>query len=83
MEVITSVLGGVVIAVISGVTGKALNSKDSVDCHQCTERRMSCQALLTEKIDSGHSLLTQKLDTVTDKVDILTKAVNSKIFGIM
>lgn len=68
---VDTILGGVVIAVISGVLGKSLGANNSVKNSICTERQISCQKLITEKIDN-----------LGEKVDSLTKAVNHKLLGI-
>jgi len=66
-----TILGGILIAVVSGVIGKSLGDNDSIKQPVCTERQHACQSLLIEKIDN-----------VTHKVDILTKIVNNKLLGI-
>ena len=67
---VETILGGVVIAVISGVIGKSIGANNSVKNPTCTERQRSCQSLITEKIDN-----------LGEKVDSLTKAVNHKLLG--
>ena len=71
MEPATTVLGGIVIAIISGAVGKTIGTNNNVKKSQCHERQVSCQ-----------SLLGQKIENLADKVEILTKAVNSKLLGI-
>ena len=71
MEPVTSVLGGLVIALVAGVAGNTIGSNNSVKQSTCSERQHSCQSLLIEKIGN-----------VEEKVDALTKAVNSKLFSL-
>ena len=71
MESVSTVLGGIVIAVISGVAGKAIGTNNNIKSPLCSERQLACQMLITEKIDN-----------IVEKVEALTKAVNSKLLGI-
>lgn len=71
MEPATSILGGIVISLISGVVGKTIGENGKVKLLTCDERQRACQALLLEKIEH-----------LSDKVDTLTKAVNDKVFGV-
>jgi len=71
MELATTVLGGLFIAVVSGVIGKSIGTNDNVKASICSERQHACQNLVTEKIDN-----------LADRVEELTKAVNSKLLGI-
>lgn len=71
MEPVTSVLGGVVIALVSGAVGKMWGANGAVKRSSCDERQHACQALILEK-----------LGNINSKVDALTKAVNDKIFGL-
>jgi len=71
MEPVTSVLGGLVIALVAGVAGKAIGSNDNIKQSTCSERQHACQSLLIEKIDN-----------VEEKLDNLTKAVNTKLYSI-
>ncbi len=71
MEQTVVVLGGIVVALVSGIIGKGLEAKNSVKKMNCGVYRDSCQRLLTEKIDN-----------LSGKVDALTTMVNSKILGI-
>jgi len=71
MELVTTVLGGIVIAVVSGTVGKGIGTNDNVKASTCLERRTACDSLVTEKIDH-----------LARKVDELTKAVNSKLLGM-
>ena len=68
---IETVLGGLVIALVAGAVGKALGTNNNVKGTTCTERQHACQSLIIEKIDN-----------LGDKVETLTKTVNSKILGI-
>ena len=71
MEPTTTILGGIVIAVVSGAVGKACGTNNNVKAPTCTERQHACQELINEKIDN-----------LGDKIDVLTRAVNSKLLGI-
>lgn len=65
------ILGGIIIALVSGMIGKFIGDYTSVRKDSCIQLRSSCQALLIEKIKN-----------LEDKVDGLTKAVNNKIFCV-
>ena len=67
---IDTILGGVVIAVISGVVGKTIGEKHTIKESVCSQFRDSCQKLLVEKIDN-----------VGEKIDALTSVVNNKLLG--
>lgn len=71
MEPATTILGGIVIAVVSGIVGKSIGTNNNIKLNTCNDRQKSCQALLLEKIEH-----------LSDKVDTLTKAVNEKVFGV-
>lgn len=66
------ILGALVIALISGIIGNVIGSKDSVKKTVCDERRSYCNKLLVEKIDN-----------LAGKVEALTKIVNDKHLGIV
>ena len=68
MEPVTTVMGGVVIAVISGAVGKTFGNSNRVKEKQCIERRNSCILLVSEKIDN-------LAKTVTDLKDAVNKTV--------
>lgn len=71
MDYMTSILGGLVIALVSGSVGKMLGANGTIKKSECGERQHACQALVIEKINN-----------LSAKVDGLTKAVNDKIFGL-
>lgn len=71
MEVLTTTLGGIVIALVSGMIGKHSGEKDKVDKNNCVDHRLACTSLIGEK-----------LNNIETKVDTLTKTVNNKLFGI-
>ena len=52
IEPMIGVMGGVLIAVVSGAIGKVLGNNGKVKDSQCIERREACTKLLTEKIDN-------------------------------
>ena len=52
MEPTTTIIGGVLVAVISGAIGKYAGSNGRVKNEQCGERREACTNLLIEKIDN-------------------------------
>lgn len=70
MDVATTILGGFMIAILSGIVGKAIGSSNNVKVLTCSERQLSCQKLVTEKIDH-----------LTEKIDDLAKAINSRIMN--
>lgn len=51
MEPATWVTGGLCIALVSGIAGRALGNRKGVKEGTCEERRGACRALLVEKID--------------------------------
>jgi hypothetical protein len=65
-------LGAIVVALISGIIGNIIGSKDTVKKTICDERRATCNKLLIEKIEN-----------VAEKVEALTKIVNDKHLGIV
>lgn len=71
MTGLESVLGGVVIAVLSGIAGKITGEHGKVSDISCTDHRSAC-----------NSLINNKLVNIEKKVDELTKAVNNKLFGL-
>ena len=71
MEPLTTIFGGVIVAITSGVLGKHIGGNGKVGEDHCDEKRSSCQTLLIEKIEN-----------VGEKVDKLAKIVNNKILGI-
>jgi hypothetical protein len=52
VDPITQFLGAVVVAGVSGIGGAWLGSKSKVSDSLCGERRGSCLALVTEKLDN-------------------------------
>ncbi|GAF73745.1 unnamed protein product [marine sediment metagenome] len=68
MEPVTAVMGGVVVAVVSGVIGKGLNNKNNVKETSCVERRDSCILLVSEKIDNLAKAVTDLRDAVNKTV---------------
>jgi hypothetical protein len=68
---VETVLGGVLIAVVSGSIGKAIGEHNSVKKPICDQIRTDCRNLLVEKIEN-----------VGEKVEELTKAVNHKLYGL-
>lgn len=66
-----TILGGIIIALVSGIAGKAIGDKEAIKEPQCNQFRSSCQALLIEKIDN-----------IADKVEALTMVVNSKLLRL-
>ena len=68
MEPVTIILGGMIVAIVSGTVGKSLSGYNKVRERSCTERRESCVLLISEKIDH----LT---DTVNNLKDVISKTV--------
>jgi len=71
MDPVTTVLGGVLVAVVSGAIGKTLGSNGKMSENHCEEKRQSCQTIVITKIDN-----------VARKVDDLTSIVNNKLLGL-
>ena len=71
MDYTTQMIGGLLIAVVSGILGKFIGSSDKVTEKHCSERQEACQKLLIVKIDN-----------IGKKVDSLAKIVNEKILNI-
>jgi hypothetical protein len=71
MDVLPSVLGAIVIALVSGIVGQCIGIRNSVKKENCNQIRGACQALLIFKID-----------TLSEKIDSLTVVVNNKLLGI-
>lgn len=71
MEPVTTILGGIVIATISGVVGKSIGDNNNIKNKHCNEKQISCQKLLIEKIEN-----------LSEKVDNIHKIVNSKLFSV-
>ena len=65
MEIAVSVLGGIVIGLISGAIGKYIGSCGKVDEEYCGERRLACNTLLETKFKA----VNEKLDTILDHMD--------------
>ena len=66
-----TILGGIVIALVAGIAGKAASDKNAVKCHECDVKQKACQSLLIEKINN-----------VNKNLEKLTEAVNGKLFGL-
>lgn len=66
-----TILGGVLISVVSGVVGKYIGERGKVTNSNCLDHREACQQLVLEK-----------LNNLEKKVDSLTKIVNTKLLGI-
>jgi hypothetical protein len=52
IEPVTGIMGGVLVAIVSGVIGNSIGNRGSVKDSRCVERRQSCSILLVEKIDN-------------------------------
>jgi len=65
---ITEILGAMVIALVSGIIGNVIGTRNIVGRTLCDERRATCNRLLSEQ-----------LDNICDKIEALTKVVNDKI----
>jgi hypothetical protein len=65
------ILGGIVIAGVSGAVGKVLGSNGKVHEETCEERRLSCTQIIGTKIDN-----------LTSTVSKLERAVNNKLLGL-
>lgn len=61
-----TILGGVVIAIVSAVAGNIVGNKNGVKQATCIERQHACKELVTTKIDA-----------LCSKVDDLANAIRS------
>jgi len=68
MPVETTILGGIVIAVVSGAAGKYIGSNGNVKDRTCTERQHACSALVISKIENLTSVVTKLEKAVNDKL---------------
>ena len=66
-----TVLGGVLIAVVSGVIGKAVGEHGKVTTIFCTDHQKACQQLIIEK-----------LTNLEKQLESLTNIVNDKVLGL-
>lgn len=71
MSTLETILGAVLISIVSGVIGKSLSDHNSVKIITCNSNRTACQALISEKIDH-----------LCTKVEALSTIVNSKLLGL-
>lgn len=75
MDITTSILGGIVIAIISGIAGKCLWTNDRVRDTTCKERQIACSALLVTEVKS----LTASIDELKEAVKELRLFKNQTI----
>ena len=68
IDPITTVLGGICVAVVSGAAGKYIGSNGKVSDDHCKEKQEACQ-----------NLVIVKMKNIEDKVDNLTNLINSRI----
>ena len=68
---VETVLGGVVIALVSGIVGKLLGERSKVTTVTCTEHQRACQQLILER-----------LTNLERQITALTKIVNDKVLGL-
>ena len=68
MESIAYITSGLVVILVAGGFGKYIGESSKVSDTHCNEKRVSCQELLTEKIDN-----------LADRIESLTKAINGKM----
>lgn len=66
-----TILGGLLISLISVIVGVFLGSHSKVQTSECDRRQKDCQRLLIERIDH-----------LKDKIDELTRIVNNKILEL-
>ena len=52
MDIATTVLGGLTVAMIAGIIGRFVGSNGKISDDHCEEKRTACRALLIEKIDN-------------------------------
>lgn len=68
MEPISVVLGGIVIAIVSGLVGKLIGGNKKVSDKTCNERQNSLSRILIEKIDNLTKNVDELKQTVNDKM---------------
>ena len=66
-----TILGGLLIALISGIIGNVIGGYKKVKECDCDRRQKDCQRLLIEKIDH-----------LRDEIEKLTKIVDNKILNL-
>lgn len=66
-----TILGGLLIALISGIIGNVIGGYKKVKECDCDRRQKDCQRLLIEKIDH-----------LKEKIEELTVVVNGKVLGL-
>lgn len=66
-----TILGGLLIALVSGMVGKFLGGYGKVASCECDRRQKDCQRLLIERIDH-----------LKDKIEELTRIVNNKVLEL-
>jgi len=55
METTVIILGGMLIAIISGAIGKIYGGSGKIDAEYCADHRTACYTLVIEKINSVQS----------------------------
>jgi len=68
---VETILGGLLISLVSGLIGKAIGGYKKVKECDCDRRQKDCQRLLIEKIDH-----------LKEKIEELTVVVNGKVLGL-
>ena len=66
-----TILGGLLIALVSGIIGNAIGGYKKVKECDCDRRQKDCQRLLIERIDH-----------LKDKIEELTRIVNNKVLEL-
>ena len=64
---VTYVLGGIALTAVSVSAGKIWGGKNKVSDPHCEERRKACSSLIVQKIDS----LSDKIEDMGKKIDRL------------
>ena len=57
MDPLTQILAAAIIAIVSGLIGKAIGGYKKVSVQQCSERRVACNQLILEKLDSLEKII--------------------------
>ncbi len=65
MDQTTIMVGGALLAIVTGFIGRAIGSNGKVSESNCGERREACNKLINEKLHS----IDEKLDLVMDKLE--------------
>lgn len=72
-----TVLGGILIAVVSGAVGKVLGARGSVKQPICDKMRDACQELIIEKLDNLNNSTCLKVDGLSRQIGTLQTTIEN------